>query len=140
MVGDAEERKGELKPNNDLHDGVMFKIRADPRVTRVGRLLRRLSLDELPQFVNVVRGEMSLVGPRPLILPESEALGEDWHARRFDLRPGLTGPWQIAGRSDLTVHEMVRLDYQYVTGWSLGRDLAILAATLPAVVVGRGAY
>lgn len=140
MVCDAEQRKGELKPNNDLDDGVMFKIRADPRVTRIGRLLRRLSLDELPQLVNVVRGEMSLVGPRPLVLDESERLGEDWHARRFDLRPGLTGPWQIAGRSDLTVHEMVRLDYQYVTGWSLGRDLAILAATLPAVVVGRGAY
>ncbi len=140
MVCDADQRKGEIERHNDLNDGVMFKIRADPRVTRVGRLLRRLSLDELPQLINVVRGQMSLVGPRPLILSESEALGEDWHARRFDLRPGLTGPWQIAGRSDLTAQEMVRLDYQYVTGWSLGRDLAILAATLPAVVVGRGAY
>jgi exopolysaccharide biosynthesis polyprenyl glycosylphosphotransferase len=140
MIVDADERKGEGGLENDLSDGVMFKMHADPRVTRVGRLLRRLSLDELPQLVNVARGQMSLVGPRPLILSESEALGEGWHARRFDLRPGLTGPWQIAGRSDLTVHEMVRMDYQYVTGWSLGRDLAILAATLPAVAVGRGAY
>jgi len=140
MAVDADERKEEIAALNDLSDDVMFKVRRDPRVTRVGRVLRRLSLDEVPQLVNVVRGEMSLVGPRPLVLPESERLGEGWHARRFDLRPGLTGPWQISGRSDLSVHEMVRLDFQYVTGWSLGRDLAILAATLPAVLVGRGAY
>jgi len=140
MAVDADERKEEIAALNDLPDGVMFKVRRDPRVTGVGRVLRRVSLDELPQLFNVVRGEMSLVGPRPLILPESERLGEGWHARRFDLRPGLTGPWQISGRSDLSVHEMVRLDFQYVTGWSLGRDLAILAATLPAVLVGRGAY
>lgn len=140
MAIDADDRKDEVSERNDLDDGVMFKIRRDPRVTRVGRLLRRLSLDEVPQLVNVVHGDMSLVGPRPLILPESEALGEDWHARRFDLRPGLTGPWQISGRSDLSVHEMVRLDFQYVTGWSLGRDLEILAATVPAVLIGRGAY
>lgn len=140
MTLNADDRKVEVAADNDLSDGVMFKIRRDPRITRVGRLLRRLSIDELPQLVNVVRGEMSLVGPRPLILAESERLGSDWHARRFDLRPGLTGPWQVSGRSDLSVHEMVRLDFQYVTGWSLGRDLELLAATLPAVLAGRGAY
>jgi len=140
MFVDAEQRKLDLAQANDLNDGVMFKIHQDPRVSRVGRVLRKLSLDELPQLVNVLRGEMSLVGPRPLILPESEALGEGWHARRLDLRPGITGPWQISGRSDVSVHDMVRLDFQYVTAWSLARDIEILLATLPVVVTGRGAY
>jgi exopolysaccharide biosynthesis polyprenyl glycosylphosphotransferase len=140
MYTDAEERKPELSAVNDLSDGVMFKIHADPRVTRVGRFLRRYSLDELPQLWNVVRGEMSLVGPRPLILPETDALAEAWHLRRLELRPGLTGPWQINGRSQTPFHEMVRFDYQYVAGWSLARDVEILLATLPAVLSGRGAY
>ncbi len=140
MYPDADQRKVEIVAQNDVDDGVMFKIHRDPRVTRVGRVIRRLSIDELPQLVNVLRGEMSLVGPRPLILSESEALGESWHARRLDLRPGLTGPWQVSGRSDLTVHDMVRLDFQYVTGWSLARDLEILLATVPVVLTGRGAY
>jgi exopolysaccharide biosynthesis polyprenyl glycosylphosphotransferase len=121
-------------------DGVMVKVREDPRTTRVGRFLRRFSLDELPQLLNVVRGEMSLVGPRPLVLEESVALGEGWHGRRFDLRPGLTGPWQIQGRSDTPFQERIRLDYQYVAGWSLARDIEILLATVPAVLAGRGAY
>jgi len=140
MYADAEARKPDLGEANDLGDGVMFKIHDDPRVSRVGRVLRKLSLDELPQLVNVLRGEMSLVGPRPLILTESHALGEGWHARRLDLRPGITGPWQISGRSDVSVHDMVRLDFQYVTAWSLARDIEILLATLPVVVTGRGAY
>ena len=140
MHADAEERKEALDELNDLDDGVMFKIHADPRITRVGGLLRRFSLDELPQLFNVLRGQMSLVGPRPLILPESDALSEGWHGRRLDLRPGMTGPWQIAGRSEIPFHEMVRFDYQYVAGWSLGRDLEILLATVPAVLSGRGAY
>jgi exopolysaccharide biosynthesis polyprenyl glycosylphosphotransferase len=140
MYMDAEARKLELVDANEADDDVMFKIRDDPRVTRVGRLLRKTSLDELPQFVNVLRGDMSLVGPRPLILPESEALGEGWHARRLDLRPGITGPWQISGRSDVSVHDMVRLDFQYVTGWSLTRDIEILLATVPVLITGRGAY
>lgn len=140
MFADAEHRKAELTALNDLDDGVMFKMHVDPRVTRSGRILRRYSLDELPQLINVLRGEMSLVGPRPLIEPEADALGEDWHARRLDLRPGLTGPWQVSGRSDTTVEEMVRFDYSYVAGWSLARDLELLLATVPAVLSGRGAY
>jgi exopolysaccharide biosynthesis polyprenyl glycosylphosphotransferase len=140
MYEDADRRKHEYEQENDNSDGVMFKIRHDPRVTRVGRLLRRLSLDEIPQLFNVIRGQMSLVGPRPLILPESDALDEAWHLRRMELRPGLTGPWQIYGRSETPFQEMVRFDYQYVAGWSLARDLEILLATVPAVLSGRGAY
>jgi exopolysaccharide biosynthesis polyprenyl glycosylphosphotransferase len=140
MYRNADEMKTTVVDQNEMTDGVLFKIREDPRVTRVGRILRRMSLDELPQLLNVLRGEMSLVGPRPLILPESEALAENWHARRLDLRPGLTGPWQVSGRSDLSVHDMVRLDFQYVTGWSLARDVEILLATIPVVLTGRGAY
>lgn len=140
MYADAEERKRALQERNDLGDGVMFKIHEDPRVSPVGRRLRRFSLDELPQLFNVLRGEMSLVGPRPLILEESNALEESWHGRRLDLRPGITGPWQIHGRSDIPFQEMVRFDYHYVAGWSLARDLEILLATLPAVLAGRGAY
>jgi exopolysaccharide biosynthesis polyprenyl glycosylphosphotransferase len=140
MYARADEHKDELGLLNDVDDGVMFKIRRDPRVTRVGRWLRRLSLDELPQLINVLKGEMSLVGPRPLIHQESAALDEDWHIRRLDLRPGMTGIWQVQGRSESPFQEMIRLDYQYVAGWSLARDLEILFATIPAVVSGRGAY
>jgi exopolysaccharide biosynthesis polyprenyl glycosylphosphotransferase len=140
MYSNAEQRKAELAQQNDAQDGVMFKIRDDPRTTRVGRLLRRFSLDELPQLINVIKGEMSLVGPRPLISEESAALAEAWHARRLDLRPGLTGSWQVQGRSENPFGEMVRLDYQYVAGWSLSRDVEILLATIPAVLSGRGAY
>jgi len=140
MYIDAEKRKAEMENLNEAGDGVMFKIREDPRVTRVGRFIRRFSLDELPQLFNVLRGEMSLVGPRPLIFPETAALEEDWHLRRLELRPGLTGPWQVYGRSQSPFQEMVRFDYQYVAGWSLARDVEILLATLPAVLSGRGAY
>ena len=140
MYEGADLEKAELEALNEVNDGVMFKIRDDPRVSAVGRVIRRLSIDELPQLINVLRGDMSLVGPRPLVLPESDALGGSWHARRLDLRPGLTGPWQISGRSDLSVHDMVRLDFQYVTGWSLARDIEIILATVPAVLRGRGAY
>jgi len=140
MYVDAEQRKQGLDNLNEAEDGVMFKIREDPRVTRVGRFLRRYSLDELPQLFNVLRGEMSLVGPRPLIFPETDALDEHWHLRRLELRPGLTGPWQVYGRSQSPFQEMVRFDYQYVAGWSLARDIEILLATLPAVISGRGAY
>ena len=140
MYVDAEERKKEMEELNEASDGVMFKIREDPRVTRVGRFIRRFSLDELPQLFNVLKGEMSLVGPRPLIFPETAALDENWHLRRLELRPGLTGPWQVYGRSQSPFQEMVRFDYQYVAGWSLARDIEILLATLPAVLSGRGAY
>jgi exopolysaccharide biosynthesis polyprenyl glycosylphosphotransferase len=140
MFVDAEDRKKEMAGLNEASDGVMFKIRRDPRVTPIGRFLRRFSLDELPQLFNVLRGEMSLVGPRPLIFPETAALEEHWHLRRLELRPGLTGPWQVYGRSQNPFQEMIRFDYQYVAGWSLARDIEILFATLPAVVSGRGAY
>jgi exopolysaccharide biosynthesis polyprenyl glycosylphosphotransferase len=140
MYVDAEQRKGELDAMNESDDGVMFKIRDDPRVTKIGRVLRRFSIDELPQLFNVLAGDMSLVGPRPLILEESAALETEWHLRRRELRPGLTGPWQIYGRSQSPFQEMVRFDYQYVTGWSLARDVELLLATIPAVLSGRGAY
>jgi exopolysaccharide biosynthesis polyprenyl glycosylphosphotransferase len=140
MFIDAEQRKQELADRNEAGDGVMFKIKDDPRVTRVGHFLRRFSVDELPQLINVLKGEMSLVGPRPLIFPETAALEKHWHLRRLELRPGLTGPWQVYGRSQTSFQEMVRFDYQYVAGWSLARDVELLLATLPAVLSGRGAY
>jgi exopolysaccharide biosynthesis polyprenyl glycosylphosphotransferase len=140
MYRDAEERKRRYERENEATDGVMFKIKRDPRITRVGRFIRRYSLDELPQLVNVFRGEMSLVGPRPLILSEAKHAAQTWHARRLDLRPGITGLWQVSGRSDLPFQEMVRFDYQYVSGWSLARDVEILLATIPVVISGRGAY
>ena len=140
MYVDAEQRKAELDAMNEADDGVMFKIREDPRITPVGRFIRRFSIDELPQLFNVLRGEMSLVGPRPLIFSETAALEERWHLRRLELRPGITGPWQVYGRSDSPFQEMVRFDYQYVAGWSLARDVELLLATLPAVLSGRGAY
>jgi exopolysaccharide biosynthesis polyprenyl glycosylphosphotransferase len=121
-------------------DGAIVKSREDDRITRVGRLIRRFSLDEAPQLLNVLLGDMSLVGPRPLVLAEAEALTEAWQGRRADLRPGLTGPWQVAGRSNIPFHDMIRFDYQYVAGWSLARDVEILLSTLPAVLSGRGAY
>ena len=140
MYEDAEERKRDYQRSNEADDGVMFKIKQDPRITRVGGLLRRTSLDELPQLINVVRGEMSLVGPRPLILEEASHANQAWHARRLDLRPGITGLWQVSGRSDLPFQEMIRFDYQYVAGWSLARDIEILLATVPVVLAARGAY
>jgi exopolysaccharide biosynthesis polyprenyl glycosylphosphotransferase len=140
MYRDADERKRLYEEQNEAEDGVMFKIKEDPRITRFGRFIRRTSLDELPQLLNVLRGEMSLVGPRPLILEESKHAAQTWHARRLDLRPGITGLWQVSGRSDLPFQEMVRFDYQYVAGWSLARDIEILLATIPVVLSGRGAY
>jgi exopolysaccharide biosynthesis polyprenyl glycosylphosphotransferase len=121
-------------------DGAIVKGRDDKRVTRVGRFIRRFSLDEAPQLINVLKGDMSLVGPRPLVTAEAQALTLGWHAKRADLRPGLTGPWQISGRSNIPFQEMIRFDYQYVSGWSLARDIEILLATVPAVISGRGAY
>jgi exopolysaccharide biosynthesis polyprenyl glycosylphosphotransferase len=140
MYVDAEQRKSEIDELNESDDGVMFKIREDPRITPTGRFIRRFSIDELPQLFNVLKGEMSLVGPRPLIFSEAGALEERWHLRRLELRPGITGPWQVYGRSQSPFQEMVRFDYQYVAGWSLARDLELLLATLPAVLSGRGAY
>jgi len=125
----------------DLNEatGPIFKIRNDPRLTRVGRLLRRLSLDELPQFYNILIGDMSLVGPRPPLPREVEKY-EDWHFKRLDISPGLTGLWQVSGRSELTFDEMVLLDIWYIENWSIGLDLKILLRTIPAVLLARGAY
>ncbi|OAI55276.1 hypothetical protein AYO48_04035 [Gaiella sp. SCGC AG-212-M14] len=136
MLPDADERKHEVAHlNKHLQDGGdprMFKIPNDPRVTRLGRWLRRFSIDELPQLFNVVRGEMSLVGPRPLILDEDRHVNA-WARQRLDLKPGCTGPWQVMGGSGIPFEEMVRLDYHYVTGWSLRGDLLLLLRTLPVV-------
>jgi lipopolysaccharide/colanic/teichoic acid biosynthesis glycosyltransferase len=120
-------------------DDVLFKIRRDPRITRVGALLRRLSLDELPQLFNVVGGSMSLVGPRPPLPREVEQYATDAR-RRLLVRPGITGLWQVSGRSELSWEETVRLDLRYVENWTVGLDISILYRTLHAVVGGRGAY
>ena len=117
----------------------MFKLRRDPRVTPAGAVLRRFSLDEVPQLLNVLRGEMSLVGPRPLPLRDYERL-EPWHRKRYHVLPGVTGLWQISGRSDLGFDDLVRLDFYYLEHWSLWLDITILLKTVPAVLAARGAY
>ena len=135
MVADAEQRKAALADRNET-DG-FFKITDDPRITRTGRLLRKTSLDEIPQFFNVLRGEMSIVGPRPLILDEDERIvGLD--RSRLHLTPGMTGPWQVLGSSRIPLSEMVSLDYVYVTNWSLWLDMKLLLRTLPHVLARRG--
>ena len=138
MLADASERQGELEERNEA-SGALFKIRDDPRVTRVGALLRRFSIDEVPQVLNVLRGEMSLVGPRPLPLRDFERL-EGWHRKRYLVLPGMTGLWQISGRSSLSFDDLVRLDFYYLENWSIWLDISILARTLPAVLGARGAY
>jgi exopolysaccharide biosynthesis polyprenyl glycosylphosphotransferase len=138
MVAGAAEQQDALEEENEA-SGALFKIRDDPRVTRVGRVLRRLSLDELPQLVNVLRGEMSLVGPRPLPLRD-HAMLQDWHRARSLVLPGMTGLWQISGRSGLEFDDLVRLDFTYIENWSIWSDVSIIARTIPAVLSGRGAY
>jgi exopolysaccharide biosynthesis polyprenyl glycosylphosphotransferase len=139
MVVEAEEQKSEIAHLNQhrrVGDARMFKVQDDPRVTRVGRFLRRYSLDELPQLINVVKGEMSLVGPRPLILDEDRHVG-DWGRRRLDLKPGMTGLWQVTGRSEIPFHEMVSLDFLYVTTWSFANDCRLLFRTVPLILRGN---
>ncbi|MFN2617241.1 MAG: sugar transferase [Thermoleophilaceae bacterium] len=138
MLHGAEHLQDELEQSNEL-GGALFKIRRDPRVTHVGRFLRRWSLDELPQLFNVLRGEMSLVGPRPLTQRDYDRL-DDWHRKRYLVLPGVTGLWQVSGRSELDFDELVRLDFLYLERWSVGLDLAIILKTLPAVVRARGAW
>jgi exopolysaccharide biosynthesis polyprenyl glycosylphosphotransferase len=138
MRPDADQLLQQLRAQNEA-SGPLFKMRDDPRVTRVGRVLRRLSLDELPQLFNVLRGEMSLVGPRPP-LPSEVAEYEDWQHGRLRAMPGMTGLWQVSGRSEVPFLDMVRLDLHYIRNWSLGLDLEILLRTLPAVLTHRGAY
>jgi exopolysaccharide biosynthesis polyprenyl glycosylphosphotransferase len=141
MVADAEEQKAKLahlnkhtKPGGDPR---MFKIPEDPRITKIGAVLRRYSLDELPQLINVLKGEMSLVGPRPLI-PDEDRHVDDWARKRMNLKPGITGLWQVLGRSDIPFDEMVKLDYLYVTTWSLWQDFRLLFRTIPIVARGTG--
>jgi exopolysaccharide biosynthesis polyprenyl glycosylphosphotransferase len=138
MRADAPDLQAELEEANEA-GGALFKVRDDPRVTRVGAFLRRFSLDEVPQVLNVLRGEMSLVGPRPLPLRDYHLL-EDWHRKRYLVLPGMTGLWQIAGRSDLSFDDLVRLDFYYLENWSIWLDISILLKTIPAVVAARGAY
>jgi len=138
MVEDAEERLDGVADLNEAGHH-FFKVRQDPRVTRVGHFLRKWSIDEIPQLFNVLRGDMSLVGPRPP-LPREVARYEDWHLRRLRVRPGLTGLWQVSGRSNIPFDEAVRLDVFYIENWSIGLDLAILLRTVRAVLGRHGAY
>ena len=143
MVDDADRRKSEVAHLN-MHaanggDPRMFKVPEDPRITPFGAFLRRYSLDELPQLINVVKGEMSLVGPRPLILDEDRYI-IDWARKRLDLTPGITGLWQVLGRSEIPFEEMTKLDYLYVTNWSLWGDVRLIFGTIPALTRTRRAY
>jgi exopolysaccharide biosynthesis polyprenyl glycosylphosphotransferase len=140
MVADAEAMRMAMAELNEMEgSGPLFKMARDPRVTKVGAFLRKTSLDELPQLWNVLRGEMSLVGPRPFVVHESEQI-TGWAGRRLDTTPGITGLWQVLGRNDIPFEEMVKLDYVYVTNWSLWWDIKILLRTIPTVLARRGAY
>ena len=138
MAADAAARRPQLEDANEA-DGALFKIRHDPRVTRVGAVLRRFSLDEIPQLLHVIRGDMSLVGPRPLPVSDVTKL-EPWHRKRHLVLPGMTGLWQISGRSELSFDDLVRLDFYYLENWSIWLDITILVKTIPAVIAKRGAY
>jgi lipopolysaccharide/colanic/teichoic acid biosynthesis glycosyltransferase len=134
MIANAEAAKPALLALNEASG--IFKISEDPRLTRVGRLLRRCSLDELPQLLNVILGEMSLVGPRPLV-PEEDSQIEGWQRRRLDVTPGMTGVWQVLGSSRVPLHEMVKVDYIYRANWSIWLDIKILLRTVPLVLMRR---
>jgi lipopolysaccharide/colanic/teichoic acid biosynthesis glycosyltransferase len=143
MMEGAEQYLPDLENSNESAGGVLFKLRDDPRVTRLGWFLRRYSLDELPQLINVWWGEMSLVGPRPLQLRDSDRLlvtNPDAYARRLEVTPGLTGPWQVGGRSEVDYERMLELDLNYVENWSLGQDLFIICKTFLVVLRRHGAY
>jgi lipopolysaccharide/colanic/teichoic acid biosynthesis glycosyltransferase len=138
MVQDAEAQVAALEARNEVR-GAAFKMRHDPRVTRVGRIIRRLSLDELPQLFNVLAGDMSLVGPRPLPVRDVERIVEPWQQRRFSMKPGLTCLWQVNGRHEITFEHWMELDLQYIDRWSPALDFEIVMKTVPAVLRGVGA-
>jgi exopolysaccharide biosynthesis polyprenyl glycosylphosphotransferase len=138
MVDDAELQMADVEGMNEAA-GPVFKIKDDPRVTKVGKFLRKSSLDELPQLINVLRGEMSLVGPRPMNVRDYEGFSKDWHRRRWCIRPGITGLWQVSGRCDLPFDQWMQLDMQYIDQWSLALDLKLLLLTIPAVIMANGA-
>jgi lipopolysaccharide/colanic/teichoic acid biosynthesis glycosyltransferase len=137
MVTNAEALQQTLQASNE-QSGPVFKMKLDPRITRVGRFLRKHSLDELPQLVNVVRGDMAIVGPRPP-LPSEVAKYEAWQRRRLSVRPGLTCVWQVSGRNDISFEQWMYLDMQYIDHWSLAEDLGLILKTVPIVLHGRGA-
>jgi exopolysaccharide biosynthesis polyprenyl glycosylphosphotransferase len=139
MVDGAEHQQQMLESSNEA-EGPVFKIKDDPRITCIGRFLRRYSIDELPQLFNVLRGEMSLVGPRPLAMRDAARIEAQWHKRRFSVKPGITCLWQVNGRSDVSFNDWVRMDLEYIDRWSLGLDMKILMKTIPVVLKGSGAY
>ena len=138
MYPDAEKRQAELEHLNEVH-GAAFKIKNDPRITPIGKFLRKTSIDELPQLFNVLKGEMSLVGPRPLPIRDYEGFDKDWHRRRFSVRPGITCLWQVGGRSNISFDRWMELDMEYIDNWSLRMDFKILLKTIPAVLRRNGA-
>ena len=138
MYVDAEERLKEIEHLNEA-DGPIFKIKDDPRTTRVGRIIRKTSIDELPQLINVLRGEMSLVGPRPMSLRDVDRFDRGVQRKRFSVQPGLTCLWQISGRSNLPFEKWLELDLEYITNWNFWLDVQILFKTIPAVLKSRGA-
>jgi lipopolysaccharide/colanic/teichoic acid biosynthesis glycosyltransferase len=138
MVRNAEEIQAQVEALNEV-SGPVFKIKNDPRITPIGKFLRRASIDELPQLLNVLKGEMSLVGPRPMAIRDFDGFSEDWQRRRFSIRPGITCLWQVNGRSLIPFQQWMELDMKYIEEWSLWLDLKILAKTIPVVLKGTGA-
>jgi len=137
MVENAEALKAGLSAKNEM-DGPVFKMKSDPRITRVGKFLRKFSIDELPQLINVLRGDMSVVGPRPPV-PQEVAKYQTWQRRRLSVRPGLTCIWQVSGRNEISFEQWMYMDLQYIDTWSFTKDIGLILKTFPVVFTGRGA-